>query len=107
MHGRARPDRGSPRVKFSALRIARSVVTSSSAEAKAACAAHKRVSTLRRPPSIITLMTKAIRAPGPMTVEEFTDWAMARLEGRYELVDGAGGGLAGPARRHRSEEAAL
>ena len=33
-------------------------------------------------------MAKAIRAPAPMTVEEFIDWAMAQPEGRYELVDG-------------------
>ncbi len=33
-------------------------------------------------------MAKAIRAPGPMTVEEFLDWATAQTEGRYELVDG-------------------
>jgi Uma2 family endonuclease len=33
-------------------------------------------------------MAKAIRAPSPMTVEEFVDWAMAQPEGRYELVDG-------------------
>ncbi len=33
-------------------------------------------------------MAKAIRAPSPMTVEEFVDWALAQPEGRYELVDG-------------------
>lgn len=33
-------------------------------------------------------MATAIRAPAPMTVDEFVDWAMARSEGRYELVGG-------------------
>ena len=33
-------------------------------------------------------MAKAFRAPAPMTVEEFIDWALAQPEGRYELVDG-------------------
>ncbi len=38
---------------------------------------------------MILAMAKAIRAPGPMTVEEFLDWAIAQPgDGRYELVDG-------------------
>jgi Uma2 family endonuclease len=33
-------------------------------------------------------MAKATRAAGPMTVEEFVDWAMAQPDGRYELEGG-------------------